>query len=661
MPFSKRWRFTRPTPALWVGNREQFLLDMAYLVVLPPLLMLIKAPMLLFLVLVFILLLRAKKAGSAQLLLVGLVGIVAIYLCLYGAFNAAGLSRLKLFVELMIYVLLLAVSLQRLSRVINFYLRLSPLLLLALSLFFFDSAAMLAYVIFEIFMLLWLILAYRMHADALASLRMTGMLFALSLPWVTLLFLFFPRISFEHASYGFHGDEIRRTGHDGTMYLDRNALLVPSERIVMEVGFRGSIPEASKLYFRGSVLYRDMKDHWEPLRRRVKRRFEPKQNIHSGMTEVLDEITAYKVSLYPTYKRWLYLLDLPVEAPTGATIDADFETTLVKAIDEPQHYDAGSALRYRYGAQIEPEVLKAALEVNSSANPRTRQEAHRIASAYTDPQKRLEALIDFFRRDDLTYTLRPEALDLNHSTDSFLFDKRRGYCVHFASSFATMARLAGLASRIVTGYKPDRSNSVNTYLAVKERDAHAWTEVYIDDHWLRIDPTATAAHIDPQSAELLRQGSIFSDADSRWIKVNLYLLYAKYQVETWILQYSHFRQMQLLDAFKNRPGAALTFALSFLGLLTVSLALFAYLRRPRCGSGPLCLLRPLLRKLQREGYTRHHGETLHRLFARYRADHPEAKGLDAIDRLYHRWRYADAQTKPSQLRQLVRNFLKSTS
>jgi protein-glutamine gamma-glutamyltransferase len=652
MRFSNIW----PRIEARLPERQQFLLDLAYAVVLPPLLLMLKAPMLLFLLLVAALLAFKKRGTVLTLIGIGLAGLFAVFLALYGEFNFAGLSRLKLFVELMIYLLLLAVSLQRLTRKINFYLLISPALLLALSLFFFDSVTMLAYVVFEIFVLLWLALAYRMNTDAVASLRVTGMFFALSLPWVVLLFIFFPRISFEHASYGFHGEEQRRMGFDGLMHMDAGALLVPSERIVMEVSFPNGIPPENKLYFRGSVLYIDKGDHWEPLPPTVKRRFAPAKKAQNGMYQSMNGFTAYKVSLYPTYKRWLYLLDLPYEAPTGAKIDADFETTLKKPIDEPQYYDAGSALTYRYGKIVAPQVLRFAREYNVTADPKTYNAARKIETHYPDPQKRLAAVFRFFKDDNLTYTLQPEPLDLNHTADSFLFDKRRGYCVHFAGTFVTMARMAGLPARVVTGYKADRTNSVKNYLAVKEKDAHAWAEVYVKDHWQRVETTATASHIDLKSLALLRGTGTLEDDSGRLMRINLYLLYVKYQVQTWILQYSHFRQMQLLERFKKHPDFAVKFTASLLGVVLASIALFLFLRRPRCKEKILCMLRSVLKKLRKEGFVREDGETLHRFFERYLEAHPQST-LTEVDRQYQRLRYAARYDDTTALKRAVRAFL----
>lgn len=655
MRFSNISRFIDPKRS--EEAQKLFLLDLAYITVLLPLLVILKAPMLLFLLLIVALLLARKKGTTPTLLIVTIVGIIAIFLSLYGAFNFSGLSRLKLFVELITYLLLLAVSLQRLTRKVNFYLFISPALLLALSLFFFDAIAMLVYVIFEIFILLWLILAYRMDGKFLASLRMGVVLFSLSLPWVILLFVFFPRISFEHASYGFRGDEIRRMGHDGLMHMDNNALLVPSDRIVMEVGFMKEVPDNRYLYFRGSVLYVDKKDHWAPLPRFVLRYYRPVQNVPDERFDRLEGIIAYKVSLYPTHKRWLYMLDLPFEAPTGALIDADFETTLKKAIDEPQHYDAGSALHYTYGLELSPAAMHYARDYNRSANPKTLEAAQRIEAATPDETERLGKIIRFFRQQDLTYTLRPDPLDLNNSTDSFLFEHKRGYCVHFAGSFVTMARMAGLPARVVTGFKGDKKNSVNTYLAVRERDAHAWAEVLVDERWERVETTATAAHVETETLQAAGNATAQNGEKSNTEQAHLYLLYIKYQVETWILQYSHFRQMQLLDKVKKHPEFAAKFAAAFLGLVLVSALLFFYFRRPHCPDRVLCMLRPVLKTLGKRGYVRREGETLHRLFARYIADHP-GTALQEVDVRYHRLRYADRLEAQTAFRKYIQQFIR---
>lgn len=625
------------------------LLDSAYIIALLPLMLILKVPMLIFTFMVLVLLfLKKTPADKLLIVFVFLMGILALYLSLYGVFSFRGLSRLKLFLELLVYVLIIVVSMQRLTREINFYLLLSPVLFLALSLFFFHSIMMLSYVIFEIFFLLWLILAHRMGGDMIESFRSSMVMFMYSLPWVVVLFIFFPRISFDHADYGFKGENIQRMGHDGTMFLDSKALLVPSDRIVMEVGFDKEVPSSDKLYFRGSILYVDKKDHWEPLPSYIKRE---SQTYYPSQGEIVD----YKVTLYPTQKHWIYLLDMPSRSVNDTDLDRDLISTVEKPIKAPMHYAASSSLSPKFHDSLDQDTLYASTHFDKKRNPKTCQEAQKIQKRFKTPDKRAAALIKFFQQQSLVYSLKPKALDINNTTDSFLFDKRLGYCVHFASSFVIMARMAGIPSRIVTGYKADKSNSLNNYLAVKERDAHAWAELYINEHWVRFETTSTASAIDTQAEKIL------TEHNELLKRLNLHLMYVKYQVETWILYYSNIRQLQLLQYAKENPRFILLFVLSLLALVLVTFSITLYFRRPRCTHKILCILEPLLKKLKKEGYTREKDETMHQYFLRYMQDHPDKSAIKEVDRYYETISYGSDSSAASikQLKSMVRKSLSS--
>ncbi len=629
------------------------LLDMAYLVVLLPLLIMLKIPMLLFVLLVFVLLIFQKSpAKSLHLVLLFLFGMIAIYLSLYGAFSFKGLSRLKLFIELLIYVLLVVVALQRVTQRINFYLLISPILLLALSLFFYHSMFMLLYVILEIFFLLWMILAHRMQSDLRESFRSSMLMFMYSLPWVVVLFIFFPRISFEHATYGFKGETQKRMGHDGIMYLDTKAQLVPSERIVMEIGFDTHLPPSNTLYFRGSILYLDKNDHWEPLPQTTQRK-------KPAPIKTQDEALGYKVTLYPTQKRWLYMLDMPASPIANAMLDADLITTVKEAVKEPLHYSARSFVQSSYFEMPDTMTLGAATSFSRDQNPKSYRAAQRIKEDFTDPKERLSAILTLLKSQQLTYTLKPDLLDINHSTDSFIFDKKQGYCVHFASSFVTLARMVDIPARVVTGYKADLANSLNLYLSIKERDAHAWAEVYLDGHWVRVETTSTAANIDAQTQTALAK----QNKNKLLNTLNLYLLYAKYQTETWILHYSNLRQLQLLDYAKSNPRFVIIFISSLLMMVLITAAIIAYISRPRFSSEQLAVLQPLLAYLQKKGHLRQNTETLHQYLLRYNDEHQKQSEhnrlLLQVGAVYEKLTYANNKedTDIKHLKALVRRFI----
>jgi len=627
-------------------------LDIAYAVVLIPLLLIIKLPMLIFMLFVLTLLvlkkdkLNSSKSSIFIMLSTTVLGILAIFISLYGTFDFAGLSRLKLFLELLIYMLIFAVSLQRLKREVNFYLLLSPLFFLAFSLFFFTSVTMLGYVIFEIFIFLWLILSQVMRSSFKESLRMAGIMFAFSIPSVVILFIFFPRISFDHATYGFKGDVEHRMGHDGTMFLDNTALLVPSEKIVMEVSFDKEIPASDKLYFRGSILYTDKKDHWEKLPQFLSKpltiSYNTKGSIH------------YRVTLYPTNKKWLYQLDMPLSKPQidnkKVAMSSDFVTTAQEDIKETLHYEGYSFVNYSLVGEMNNITQVFALNVDKNANLKSWDIADKIVKDSPLAEDRIKKVIELFKNSGLTYTLKPKALDLNNSTDSFLFDTKRGYCVHFASSFANLSRMVGVPSRVITGYRGNRGNSLKNYLIVKEKDAHAWVELLIKGHWVRYDATTLASHMDADTQSLLNQKN-----DNKQSAINMYFMYVKYQIDTWILNYSYIRQMQLLDKAEKNPWFIAKFIGSILLIILFSYILIARFRTPLCHDKLICLISPLIEKLKDNGFNRKDEETMHKFLQRYIELNPENIEIKNIDIIYEQIRYAD-DNSPKLLEELKKNI-----
>src|SRR3546814_13536077 len=96
------------------------------------------------------------------------------------------------------------------------------------------------------------------------------------------------------------------------------------------------------------------------------------------------------------------------------------------------------------------------------------------------------------RTENFVYTLRPPTLG-SDSIDEFLFDTRRGFCEHYSRAFTFLMLAAGIPARIVTGYQGGERNAVGGYYVVRQSAAHAWSEVWYDGRWHRVDPTAAVA------------------------------------------------------------------------------------------------------------------------------------------------------------------------
>ena len=58
-----------------------------------------------------------------------------------------------------------------------------------------------------------------------------------------------------------------------------------------------------------------------------------------------------------------------------------------------------------------------------------------------------------------------------------------------------MARMQGIPARIVNGYLGGDFNPHGGFWEVRQKEAHAWVEVYYDNKWHRIDPTAVVSDI----------------------------------------------------------------------------------------------------------------------------------------------------------------------
>lgn len=139
------------------------------------------------------------------------------------------------------------------------------------------------------------------------------------------------------------------------------------------------------------------------------------------------------------------------------------------------------------------------------ANPRTRALGERLwQESGGDKHAFLAAIMAHFGESPFRYTLMPPRLGSRHRVDEFLFESRSGYCTHYASAAATLIRTAGIPARLVVGFLGGERHP-DGYFTIRDYDAHAWVEVWLEGAWLRLDPTAAIAperiELGPQAVE----------------------------------------------------------------------------------------------------------------------------------------------------------------
>jgi transglutaminase-like putative cysteine protease len=139
--------------------------------------------------------------------------------------------------------------------------------------------------------------------------------------------------------------------------------------------------------------------------------------------------------------------------------------------------------------------------------------AREVAGGTGTDDERAQRIVRFFLS-GFRYTLSDPASSIRE----FLFRKRAGYCEHFAAGLSLLLRGAGIPSRVAAGYLGGEWNGVGKYLIVRQSDAHAWVEAWIDGRWVTLDATPPSGASSPFRT---RTGTVGLYADwlrQRWDK-----------------------------------------------------------------------------------------------------------------------------------------------
>lgn len=145
--------------------------------------------------------------------------------------------------------------------------------------------------------------------------------------------------------------------------------------------------------------------------------------------------------------------------------------------------------------------------------------AQRITAKANGPFEAVKLLEEHLKTEypyNLDIPMFPENRD---AIDYFLFEQKEGYCEHFASSLAMMARSLGMPTRFVTGYTPGSYNPLTGYFEVRSSDAHGWVEVHFPNHgWVPFDPTpGFLADLRPNNMNEQSSAGNFWDYLMKWI------------------------------------------------------------------------------------------------------------------------------------------------
>lgn len=489
--------------------------------------------------------------------------------------------------------------------------------------------------------------------DMRTMVNLTSKLLLQAIPIAMLLFVLVPRITTSGWGNA-NGDGNSVTGLSSRMSPGSIANLSKSNEPAFRVEFDAQVPSPRDLYWRGPVLTGFDGYDWYVLPSRVSN-YLPQTNYGQSDTNV-----SYTVTMEPTRNPWLPALDTPVilpqqeqrsgETETIARINNERQLNSLKPLDRITRYRASSNLTDTFTPTMSPGAENL---LTTESNPKAREWANKLRLQYSDDETLANEILHWFNEQNFFYTLEPPRLGRN-SIDDFLFDSRRGFCEHYSGSFVFLLRAAGIPARVVTGYQGGEFNG--SYMIVRQSDAHAWSEAFINGQWRRFDPTAAVApaRVEQGINEALRaersnnflnrlEPSWFKTAQLKWDSVN----YAWQQL---VVGFDSGSQNALWNKLGfNRPSAlVIVLILIAAGLIWLALILFPLNLAGQKKPDP-CEIQwsKFCNKFDRHGMSRNTGESAQsyagRLIQRW-PNHREQIGK--LLRAYQAGRYS----KPGQQR-----------
>jgi len=447
---------------------------------------------------------------------------------------------------------------------------------------------------------------YHLFAPPLSKRLMSGFkIVGLAIPLALILFLFFPRI--QGPLWGKQQSSATGiTGLSDFMEPGNVAELALSDQIAFRVQFKERTPPSSQLYWRGIVLDTFNGRRWS---------IGAPPALRSPVIPATGTAVTQDIILEPHNQRWLFGLDQPQflssfngtpisfgdnqygrltrygEMRSPAPVSDRVRYSIVSAVVSSQENNA-KALPLSLSERME--LQNYALQLPAGFNPQTLLWAQQLRQQSTNPVQLANLVLHYFRDQPFRYTLDPPELGINQ-IDDFLFSTRAGFCEHYASAFVVIMRDMNIPARVITGYQGGESNRLDHWMTIRQSDAHAWAEIWVEQRgWIRVDPTAAVA---PSRVEQGINGSfpnrrlsgLLNFSQQSWVGNFTRQLREQWDAinsgwNLWVLNYNLGKQLNLLSflsGIENPQAAQLGMAMMIAASLVVGLlSLFLVVRKP---------------------------------------------------------------------------------
>jgi len=415
------------------------------------------------------------------------------------------------------------------------------------------------------------------------AIKTAGKILLQAMPLMIILFIFFPRLVSPRWSFLQNTDK-SLTGLSDTLEPGSISQLGMSGELVFRAKFSGKIPKQTERYWRGPVFsYTDGKQ-WKPSHNHYFQR-------HLDKVQFSGTAYEYQLLMEPQNKNWVFALDLPALYQSPLHENGVHQLLTSEPPNKRAEYSITSYTHYNTGYITQIEYSEN-LQIPQPPSQKIKQLIEQLGGFKSAPEPFIRNVFKYFRDEQFYYTLMPPLMQEN-PIETFLFDTKAGFCGHYATAFVYLMRVAGIPARVVGGYQGGTYNETGKFIEVRQANAHAWTEVWLQSKgWVRYDPTTAIAperiehdvnieqqlannvvsfapiQLDSQTISWMRQArSLWSSVDYSW--------------QRWIINYDRANQLNFLSGLGIKTLTTMLYWLmGLLAIVTLILAITVF-RKPK--------------------------------------------------------------------------------
>ncbi|PAJ72979.1 hypothetical protein CJF42_18310 [Pseudoalteromonas sp. NBT06-2] len=324
-------------------------------------------------------------------------------------------------------------------------------------------------------------LIIRPSANLNYALKLSTKTLLLSLPMAFLFFLLLPKLP---SFWSLPGPGVAKTGLNESIDPFSISKLSNSSELVFRAKFLKQTPKAP-FYWRSMVHEEFTEQTWKITQQA---KVSKDSFVSNNNSKYNYEIIAEKSGLH-----WLYALDYA--RSNTQFVDNKYAGLLARQKNLSQTFKYSvSSFDLRNIAKLSSYERYTNLSLIPNSNTKTILVAKAIKDKSLSDEMYFKNLYQYFINEKFIYTLEPPALYGSNKLDQFLLETKKGFCGHYASLAAFMFRSVGIPARVVSGYLGGELLKDEDYLSVFQYDAHAWTEVWLENKgWTRFDATSVVS------------------------------------------------------------------------------------------------------------------------------------------------------------------------